>query len=385
MLIPRARRSHRTPADAEAGPPEGTARSGEARAARTTGAQRSGAARTGRDPAAISRFFGDKRVRKVIVGVAAGTTSLLSIPLLAHHPGATPPTNLREAPPPATAAPFPDAPPTTTPVTVRPEARPPVSEAPPRPPERPALDPALTGFTGVANRELTEPFPGIRYLRFTADGPHAVHVVDVDLSNPSHRVRVTTSDERNQTVSAFAASTGALVAINGDWFNYADHSTHGLAVGEGQAWPGSQDLGDWLFLACDARDRCSIDGEGSAAGIDPSWRSAVGGNGVPLVVNGEARYNEDPFYATDRHPRSAVGLTPDGRMLFVAAEGRQGDAIGMTFNEMAKLMDELGAERAMMLDGGGSTSLVLGGHRVNDLPSGSGERPVANHLAIVPA
>jgi exopolysaccharide biosynthesis protein len=194
---------------------------------------------------------------------------------------------------------------------------------------------------------------------------------------------VTHSNERNQTTSSFAASTGALVAINGDWFEYGSYQPNGLAIADGEVW--SQDRAEWLFLACDVANNCLIDGVNTLATIDPAWKSAIGGNGAALVVNGQAQLSNEAFYATDRHPRSAVGLTGDGRMFLVVAEGRQGDAAGMTFNEMAQLLVDLGAVRGMMLDGGGSSTLVIDGQRVNDLPSGSGERSVGDHFAIVPA
>jgi hypothetical protein len=331
-------------------------------------------------PERTARFFGNKRVQKVAATVA-GATTLISIPLLAHHPG------VEHAPlkdrPAATAAPFPTTPPETalqttpetTPITVAPTT-------PPPPVERAPLNPAITTFQ-VTGSSLERPFPGVQYYRFTAAGPHVGHVVEVDLNSTEFRTRVTGSNERRQTTSAFAQSTGALVAINGDWFNYDGYAPNGLAVSEGQAW--SQDRPDWLFLACDLANKCLIDREGTQAQVDPNWTSAIGGNGAPLVIDGQPRIVEgESFYSNDRHPRSAVGLTSDNRMFLVAIEGRQGDASGATFNEMARLLADLGAEQAMMLDGGGSTSLVIGGNRVNDLPTGSGERVVSDHFAIVP-
>ncbi|MCK6545117.1 phosphodiester glycosidase family protein [Myxococcota bacterium] len=342
-----------------------------------------------RDRRAIARLLGTKKVQRAIVGVTVGASSL-TIPLLAHHPGA-PSQPLVPARPVVTADPFPGTPlvpaDPSTPITVpaTPAPAEPVVTAPPAPVERAPLAANFPSLSGIRDVSLTRPHAGIQYLRLTANGPQQLHVVEVDLTRSDLRVRTTKADERNKTVSQFAEATGALVAINGDWFSYESYFPRGLAMGEGEQWPGVQDLADWLFLACDAANQCTIDGEGGPTPVDPAWKSVVGGNGVPLVVDGQPRINEDAFYSVDRHPRSAVGLTRDGRMFLVAAEGRQGDAAGMTFNEMARLLADLGAERAMMLDGGGSTSLVIAGHRVSDLPSGSGERSVSNHLAILPA
>jgi hypothetical protein len=88
-----------------------------------------------------------------------------------------------------------------------------------------------------------------------------------------------------------------------------------------------------------------------------------------------------------------MGLSQDGKTLWmVVVEGRRSQAsgasapyaIGMTFDEMVTLMDDLGCYDAVMQDGGGSSTLVVNGTRVNKLPVGqSTERTVANHFAIM--
>jgi exopolysaccharide biosynthesis protein len=55
----------------------------------------------------------------------------------------------------------------------------------------------------------------------------------------------------------------------------------------------------------------------------------------------------------------------------------------MTLAELADLMRELGARDALNLDGGGSTTLVLGGRVVNRPTDGAGERPVTNALLVL--
>jgi hypothetical protein len=313
-----------------------------------------------------SRASGQRKLsvgRRVAIAVGAGAMGLSSIPLLAHHPGVLP------TPTPTTTT-------TTTTTTI--------VEPPLPPPPPPPADPALSAFREI-HKNWSEPMPGVRYLEFTAAGPHHVHVVEIDLSRPEFQLRTTRPDERGQTVSNFAQNIGALVAINGDFFEYGSYQPWGLAAGQGQHWAGTADEPSWLFLACDALKHCTIDQDGRAAGMDPNWTSVVGGAGAPLLVNGAAVARGDPPHAIERHPRSAVGLTDDHKMILVAAEGRRGDAIGMTYDEMSTILAEMRATTGMMLDGGGSTSLVINGHRVNELPAGSGERVVANHLAIVPA
>lgn len=318
--------------------------------------------------------------RRVLVGAAAGTAGLLSIPMLAHHPGAPQPPPERneratvevqaELPPPLPA-------PERAEVTVPPPPAPP----PPAPP--PPVDPALAMF-GDVTKTWSEPAPGVRYLFFTAPGPHRVHVVEVDLTREEYALRTTRPEERGQTTSRFAQSTDAVVAINADFFSYGSYQPSGLTVTEGQHWPGTADRPEWRFLACDAEKRCEMDPENHLAEPRPEWHTVVGGAGASLIVDGQSIARGDPPHAVERHPRSAVGLTADGKMILVAAEGRRGDAIGMTYDEMSALLAEMRAVEGLMLDGGGSTTLVIDGERVNGLPGGGGaERAVSNHLAVV--
>lgn len=112
---------------------------------------------------------------------------------------------------------------------------------------------------------------------------------------------------------------------------------------------------------------------------------AVGG-GPYLVSNG--RVCMDPtaegfqasFYAIP-HPRTALSITRDGKLLLVTVDGRQSMSKGMTLSQLADFMIAEGCEEAVNLDGGGSTTMAtpLG---VLNSPSEGTERPVANALVI---
>lgn len=84
-----------------------------------------------------------------------------------------------------------------------------------------------------------------------------------------------------------------------------------------------------------------------------------------------------------RHPRTGVGSTADGRVLFVTVDGRQpGYSIGMTLERFARLFKDLGARWALNLDGGGSTTMVIKGE-VKNRPSDGGERAVSSALVLL--
>jgi len=90
----------------------------------------------------------------------------------------------------------------------------------------------------------------------------------------------------------------------------------------------------------------------------------------------------DPRLANRREPRTAVGITAAGKILLVTVDGRSRTNSGMTLQELAALMVDLGARDAMNLDGGGSATMVVGGRVVND-PSDGFERPIATALLVL--
>jgi len=78
-------------------------------------------------------------------------------------------------------------------------------------------------------------------------------------------------------------------------------------------------------------------------------------------------------------------VTPDGRVLLVAADGRApGYANGLSFAEEAAVMAALGASSAVNLDGGGSTAMTVADELVTRPSDATGERPVGDAIALLP-
>ncbi len=125
------------------------------------------------------------------------------------------------------------------------------------------------------------------------------------------------------------------------------------------------------------------------AAVRPVWKNvtqAVGG-GPWLVRAGEVQVDSDGEdfpridFAEKRHPRTAAGITRDGKLLLVTVDGRQSFSVGCSLIELAEVMKRLGAWNAMNLDGGGSTTMFVGGGVVNS-PSDGRERLVADSLLV---
>ncbi len=114
-------------------------------------------------------------------------------------------------------------------------------------------------------------------------------------------------------------------------------------------------------------------------------------SGPLLVLNNEREKLDSVPFNRLRHPRSAIGIKPDGSVLLLTVDGRQKNSAGMNLFELAKVMKWLGCTTAINLDGGGSTTLWVKGYGENGVvnyPSDNkkwdheGERRVANVIFI---
>ena len=85
-----------------------------------------------------------------------------------------------------------------------------------------------------------------------------------------------------------------------------------------------------------------------------------------------------------RYPRAALGISEDS-IVAVACDGRRSNVDGgLTMVELAEVMVRLGAESAINLDGGGSTTLVHRGHLLNR-PYSTQDQPAPASRRVVSA
>lgn len=121
---------------------------------------------------------------------------------------------------------------------------------------------------------------------------------------------------------------------------------------------------------------------------DERWNNvdcAVGGL-YRLITDGNLNAGLDTSSAA---PRTAIGTKADGSVIFYTIDGRQaGHSIGATIQMVGQRLLELGCTNAVLLDGGGSTTMVatypdyLSSTVVNK-PSGGSQRSVSNAVFLV--
>lgn len=243
---------------------------------------------------------------------------------------------------------------------------------------------------GLASVTLGRPRPlQIHALRIKLDAPGLSLVTDNDNGDRPEEVD-------GVKTSTFLVQSGCQAAINASAFwplqnqEGQPQNVAGLVVSAGKLVSPVDD--DKPRAALVVRDdgraaiaRPPIDLEGVALGI--------GGYGEILRGGDVVRPDEDkPSFIDNLHPRTAVGIADGGRtLILVVVDGRQeGYSEGVSLAELGEVMRLLGADDALNLDGGGTTTMALAapeaGFRLVNRPihggNPGGERVSASHLGV---
>ena len=136
--------------------------------------------------------------------------------------------------------------------------------------------------------------------------------------------------------------------------------------GRAQQRPGSapeREINGVMLVGRGAGARGARVAPGRATAAHVRWRlegtprMAITGNAF-LVRDGKIKAVDD----REMHPRTAIGIDRDAKtLLFLVVDGRQKFSRGYTMVELAKKMIELGADEALNLDGGGSSTMMAKG------------------------
>jgi len=265
--------------------------------------------------------------------------------------------------------------------------------------------------------------PGIRvYAGRNATIPLRAWYAEIDEPSPDIETHVALSGDltdRRETVSSFSAATRACLAVNGGYFSmdrtpavhagllYADGRLHAPAtrtvtrdsvsyhVARAAIGFTPEDRVEltWVTTEGDSLYAWSHPPQnrpGAAAELAESdtrpWlvRDALSA-GPMLVRGGGVRVTTDAevFFGSaipNVHPRTAAGRTRDGKLLVLVVDGRQPESRGVTLEDLAAIMRDLGAVDALNLDGGGSSALVVNGVLLNRPVGNTNEREVMSAL-----
>ena len=244
---------------------------------------------------------------------------------------------------------------------------------------------------------------GIVYQRqiYSQPRPYIAHVVEIDLTNPALTAFVTpviSEPEEDRysalTTSNFVRQFDLELAVNGSffypfeedtpWSFYPHQGDRAIALGEnivrGQRYGKVEQ--QWNVI-------CFLDNKATiplTQTCPDSTESSIAGKEL-LVKDGKPVVEEEtPAYA-----RTAVVLNrQETKLWLIVIDGKQPFySEGATLAELAEIAINIGGDRAINLDGGGSTTLVARqGEKIKILNAPihtkipMRERPVANHLGF---
>ena len=246
-------------------------------------------------------------------------------------------------------------------------------------------------------------FSGIVYQKkiYFQPRPYIANIVEINLNNSQiipfiSPTSIDSSDDKilAMTTSKFIQKHNLNLAINGSFFypfaentpwNFYPHSGDavnplGESIADGKRYgiPGEE----WSVLCFSPSSTATIE------------TKSCPGNKVRGIAGKEILLKKGSLIIDDNgdnYARSGVGTSAAGKKLWlVVVDGKQPFySEGVTLNEFADLFVSLGCDRALNLDGGGSSTLVvqksadvtiLNAPIHTKIPMR--ERPVANHLGF---
>ncbi len=175
-----------------------------------------------------------------------------------------------------------------------------------------------------------------------------------------------------------------VAGINASYYNTTTGKPTGAFVMEGVDVTNEAEGNNYAFFAVLKDGTYMIGNKGEYSSYKGQIKEAIGGY-VHIVKDGAVVSGLDK---TTKYPRQTIGLTKDGKIILMTADGSQTQTVGLTYQEQAEVMLAMGCEDALHLDGGNSAT--FGGIREGtkefvllNSPSGLAERAVSNTLCIV--
>jgi hypothetical protein len=184
-----------------------------------------------------------------------------------------------------------------------------------------------------------------------------------------------------------AASAGGRARLLGRILELRE-GTQGVEIGPNQFVLSAGQSASSFFRNAAAGEEIEVNWQlkGSPSGFP--WhelREAV--SAQPLLIRDGRRQAGSGAFWEGRHPRSAAGISRDGRqVLLVLVDGRSQASAGISLTALIDYLAHMGAYQAMNFDGGGSSALaarVGSENRLLNTPSDGRERLVPTGLAVI--
>ena len=189
-----------------------------------------------------------------------------------------------------------------------------------------------------------------------------------------------------EKTSAIAASAGATLAINGDFYGAQESGyviRNGILYRDTSAGSDQEDL----VIYNDGTFGIINEGDTTAQELLDNGAYQVLSFGPALIENStiSVTENDEVGKAMASNPRTAIGIISPLHYVFVVSDGRTSESSGLSLDQLASFMQSLGVTTAYNLDGGGSSTMVYNGTVINK-PTTNGntikERSVSDIVCI---
>ena len=210
-----------------------------------------------------------------------------------------------------------------------------------------------------------------------------INIIVVDQQKAKVRFALANKKNEKMRPSDAAKSIGAMAAINGSFYNtQPPYNPESYLKIDGELLSAPMNYGDCIII--DKNGHLKVEWTNASALVEPD----VLGSWPKLVSAGKQIFKEE-----DRHPRTAIGTNGE-KVFLVTVDGRnRKNSEGVTINELGSLLRWMGANEALNLDGGGSTTMYIRGESndgiVNHPSDGlfgfnhRGERSVCNSILLL--
>lgn len=258
----------------------------------------------------------------------------------------------------------------------------------------------IFGVTSAENRTVTiSVADGVEYIQHQIihnNLPRNISILKIDFDCENIKINVATATAGREKTSSIANRLNAEAAINGGFFGW-DGSHNGLLKQNRQIISPTVSPARGVIGFTTTRqviiDRVDMQ-NGKLIGLSGTdWSEVYDAlSGGPILIkNGKKQvlWQEEGrglSFSTTNHPRTAIGVTANNEIIMIVVDGRQpGFAVGMSLDELAEFMLDLGCIAAVNLDGGGSSTMVLDDKIVNSVSDGAKEGRPGNERAVTNA
>jgi exopolysaccharide biosynthesis protein len=189
--------------------------------------------------------------------------------------------------------------------------------------------------------------------------PSKVHLEIAEIHNKG------TVKERGEWLEEIVKRTGARAAINASGFsdpdqmNWGSHPM-GIIIANGVLLQDYDNASGDTVLAITSSNKVITGKYSSAELLKLGVRDAMSFR-PQLVVDGKSMLEDPKSDVWGYQPRSAVGQTSDGSIIFIQIDGRKVASIGASMKDLADLMLQYNVINAMAMDGGTSAFLSYNG------------------------